>query len=448
MRIAVVQLAGSRLEDWRQTWQTLENVIAQAAARGAALAVLPECAWPAYVLGSPADYHAARAAGMPGPDELLAAAGDWARRHHLGLCIGHVGEQPHGLTNAATLIASDGRILGTHEKCFLWDFDRRTFVAGQSITPFDTPWGRVGLLVCADARLPEIAATLVARGARLLLQPTAWVNAGTPEQPWNPQPDFLIAARAREFRVPVASASKAGVEGETLFVGRSLISDTRGRMLTQAGSAGPEIIVAEVGDSRPRAAAVTPRERRRLLDTAAPTAGAGELPRMQVPLAIDVTPMGPDTAPSGEITGTSGAVRLVARLEPPTEPPPADGDVAHTWPGMPLTVVRGVAVAGVTARDAARFAPLRCLALDGAHVVVVFGEQIDGTLLRARAMESRIFVVAPECRPPVCVAPSGRPVAPENGAAHVVIDPQLAVDKCVAWRTDVLDDRTPALYAL
>ena len=56
----------------------------------------------------------------------------------------------------------------------------------MSCRPCDTPWGRVGIMICADARLPEIAATLATRRRQLLLQPTAWVNVGTPDEPVEP----------------------------------------------------------------------------------------------------------------------------------------------------------------------------------------------------------------------------------------------------------------------
>jgi predicted amidohydrolase len=72
----------------------------------------------------------------------------------------------------------NGQIAGIHRKCFLWDFDHDYFAAGEEIRPFDTSVGRMGVMICADARLPEIAATLVRKGAEVILQPTAWVNAG------------------------------------------------------------------------------------------------------------------------------------------------------------------------------------------------------------------------------------------------------------------------------
>ena len=109
--------------------------------------------------------------------------------------------------------------------------------------------------------LPEVPATLAARGARLLLQPTAWVNVGTPDRLWNPQPDYLIAERAREFGIPVASCSKWGVEGATTFVGSSLICDAGGNVLAQCGTKETNVVVADVTPMEPQRPQATPQER-------------------------------------------------------------------------------------------------------------------------------------------------------------------------------------------
>jgi predicted amidohydrolase len=54
---------------------------------------------------------------------------------------------------------------------------------------------------------------------------------GVASAPWNPQPDFLIAARAAELGVPIASASKWGQEQETTFVGSSLVCNADGQVV-------------------------------------------------------------------------------------------------------------------------------------------------------------------------------------------------------------------------
>jgi len=260
MRIAVLQMPGADLTEWRGTLALLDGLLAQARAAGATLALLPECVWPAYALGSRAMYAAARAAGLPAPQELQAHLAGRARELGLYVCAGYVEEHGDALYNAASLFDPQGRILLTHRKCFLWDFDHDYFTPGNELQVADTPLGRVGILICADARLPEIPATLVARGAQLLLQPTAWVNAGTPAMPWNPQPEFVIPSRAAEWGVVLASTSKWGTEGDTTFVGSSLICDASGRTLASCGTRETGIALADVeyGGVRPPIVTVAP----------------------------------------------------------------------------------------------------------------------------------------------------------------------------------------------
>ena len=53
----------------------------------------------------------------------------------------------------------------------LWHFDRDLYEPGRSFDVVDSPFGRIGLLICADARLPEIARVLSVMGADLIIDP-------------------------------------------------------------------------------------------------------------------------------------------------------------------------------------------------------------------------------------------------------------------------------------
>ncbi len=424
MRIAVAQTPGTRLDEWRQTRTLLENLVARAADLAAQLVVLPECAWPAYCLGSKPAYRDARAAGVPGPDEFLDRMCQAGRDRHIAICTGFVAEEGDRLLNAAVLIGTDGRVLGTRHKCFLWAFDRDYFAAGAQIEPIPAPWGSVGVMICADARLPEIPATLAARGAELILHPTAWVNAGSADEPWNPQPDFLIPARAAEFGVPVASASKWGAEGDTAFVGSSMICDAEGRVLAQCGQAETTVVVADVQPRQPRPPQVTDAERRVLLSRQPPTS-----PRADVaPLELLPLPPGREIA----LARAAGA---------------------DTWQKVPIAGkpdVGGVRIGVLGAEQVRSFAPARCLALEGAHVVVVHGEAASA-FLRARACENRVFVVAIDDKGWSVIDPRGLVIREQRWhdgqESGLVLEVSQAVSKTVAPGTDMLAGRRPEQYA-
>ena len=57
--------------------------------------------------------------------------------------------------------------------------------------------GRLGVLICADGRMPGIGRALVDAGAQVLVMPTAWVTSGrNPHELENLQADLLAQVRA------------------------------------------------------------------------------------------------------------------------------------------------------------------------------------------------------------------------------------------------------------
>jgi predicted amidohydrolase len=390
LTIAAAQTPGTRLDDWRQTRELVAEMVARAADQHADVVLLPECVWPAYFLGSIDEYFLARQAGMPGDDTFVEQLRQLGRAHHIAICAGHVAEHGRRLSNAVTLIDSTGEILGTRRKCFLWDFDNTLFEPGSEIAPVDTPWGLIGLMICADARLPEIPATLAARGARLILQPTAWVNVGTPEKLWNPQPALLIPERAREFGVPVASASKWDVEGSTTFVGSSLICDASGDVLAQCGTSESDLIVAEVSPRTPRRPRLTPDQRTRLLSSEPATPVSAQVPLLSVAAVESHSDV---DATLGALASTDASPTLLVVDDPGAGVQHGNGWLLLSGPTTSTQQLAGVQIAGVRDRDADGFAPIRAPALAGVHLVVVFGEDVSENTLRSRAAENRIFLV-------------------------------------------------------
>jgi predicted amidohydrolase len=463
LRIAVAQTPGNRLDEWPKVCELTEELIERAASENADVVLLPECLWPAYFLGSTDEYFAARDAGMPGDRWFLAQLGTWARTHRIAVCTGYVTEQERRLFNAACLISETGEMLGTYYKCFLWDFDHAFFEAGNAITTVDTRWGPVGLMICADARLPEIPATLAARGARLILQPTAWVNVGTPQRLWNPQPELFVPERAREFGIPIASASKWGIESGTTFVGSSLICDAAGNMLVRCGTRDTRVVVAEVTPRPPQPAQLTTEQRTRLLAAEPPELPTADVPPLSVVLLKDRAECGAalDARPSA--SASRPAVPTLFLLLPKDAPSGAaiveQGDKWLLLAGPIDGVCRlGAArLAAVRDRDAAGFAPIRALAFEGIHLVVVFGEGVSARTLRARAAENRIFLVHATSAGLIAYDPRGEPAgtatpydrAPRDAppkAAALELDLARATDKEFAPHTNPFTGRKPELY--
>lgn len=226
--VAAVQTRAHDRADFAERWPALLAQVAAAAEAGARLIVVPEGTVPAYVIGSdPVDASQLEAAAQ---DVIAVAA-----RTGATIVYGSARAGEHGLANSAYVVTPAG-IAGYADKCFLWHFDRRWFTAGTALEPVDTPVGRLGIFICADGRIPTIPSTLVARGAQVLVVPTAWVTSGRdPHALENLQADLMIAVRARENGVPLVVANKAGVEARSVaYSGKSQIIAADGTVIALA----------------------------------------------------------------------------------------------------------------------------------------------------------------------------------------------------------------------
>ncbi len=157
--------------------------------------------------------------------------------------------------NSASVIGPAGELLGFADKLFLWHFDRRWFARGLALEPIETPLGRLGVLVCADGRIPTLARTLVERGAEMLVMVTAWVTSGRdPANLENVQADMMVSVRARENGVPFLAANKCGVEnGSVAYCGKSAIVAPDGTFVARAPQVAEATISGEVELGAPAA---------------------------------------------------------------------------------------------------------------------------------------------------------------------------------------------------
>lgn len=274
--VAAVQVRAHERAAFSTRWPELLAQIGAAAA-GARLVVMPEGTVPAYVIGAePVD-----------PQQLEDAAQDVIRiaaATGATIVYGGARAQRGEVANSAYVVTGDG-IAGFADKCFLWHFDRRWFRAGDALTPVDTPLGRLGVFICADGRIPTIANALVARGAEILVVPTAWVTSGRdPHALENIQADLMIPVRARENGVPLVAANKVGVEARSVaYCGKSQLIAADGSIVALASQTDETILrgTLAIGAPAPRRAEIPAL--RRLAGDALP-------PVMRIAIAARVDP--------------------------------------------------------------------------------------------------------------------------------------------------------------
>jgi len=250
--VAAVQTLAHDRSSFLTAWPRIVGLVDRAARSGSKLIVLPEGTVPGYVLGT-----------EPVPvqqiNQAMADLSAVARQYAATIIYGGAKIVSGRTLNAAVAIGPDGSELGYAAKQFLWHFDRRWFTPGDALEPIDTPVGKLGLLVCADGRIPTIAATLVDRGAEILVMSTAWVTSGRdPSQLENIQADFMASVRARENAVPFVAANKAGVELESVaYCGKSVLIDAHGNTVARGDERTEGLVSGELllGEGAPARAA-------------------------------------------------------------------------------------------------------------------------------------------------------------------------------------------------
>ncbi len=174
MRLALLQYQMSRHEHFIGWRVALERRIAEAAAAGAEMLVLPEYATLDAIPAPLPDLNAERTAACDQHTAILATLREMAMSHHVWLLGGSMlTRQGDTVVNHAPLIAPDGRI-GFQDKYRPTRFEAELWGVSGGAPPgvFETPWGRIGVCICYDVEFPPLARAQVEAGAWLLLAPS------------------------------------------------------------------------------------------------------------------------------------------------------------------------------------------------------------------------------------------------------------------------------------
>ena len=135
------------------------------------------------------------------------------------------------------------------------------YAAGDGFAAFDTPVGRIGMLIDYDKTFPESARSLALDGAEILACLSAWPTSLTNRAPRMAQDrqarlfDLYDQARAAENQVVLASSNQTGVMGGMRFLGQAKVvgpgGDILARTWSKAGLAVAEVDVpAEIAQAR------------------------------------------------------------------------------------------------------------------------------------------------------------------------------------------------------
>jgi NAD+ synthase (glutamine-hydrolysing) len=133
--------------------------------------------------------------------------------------------------------------------------EKRFFAQGKHIAAFDSRLGRMGVMICNDARHPALAYILAMDGAKILITQSATPARGFPQsdKPASVK-NFEIGNRfySAVFGVYTIFSDLAGYEDGLLFSGDSLIAAPGGNVIAEAPLFEEAMITAVISEDEIR----------------------------------------------------------------------------------------------------------------------------------------------------------------------------------------------------
>ncbi|MEO8026553.1 MAG: carbon-nitrogen hydrolase [Bryobacteraceae bacterium] len=261
-RVGLVQLSCST--DSALNLEKAVDRSREAAKRGAQVICLPELFRSQYFCREESADLFDLAESIPGPS--TDALGRVAKEHGVVIVASLFERRAPGLYhNTAAILGTDGNIIGLYRKMHIPDdplyFEKFYFTPGDlGFLNFDTPFARLGVLVCWDQWYPEGARVSSLSGANILFYPTAigW----HPHEKAEYGPAQLDAwqtiqrSHAIANGVYVAAVNRVGYEGPPAdvnpggktgleFWGHSFLADPFGQVMAQGSQDQEEILIGE-----------------------------------------------------------------------------------------------------------------------------------------------------------------------------------------------------------
>ncbi len=236
--------------------------IREAAKRGAQVVCLPELFRSPYFCQKEDAAYFSLAESIPGPSTQ--ALGAVARECKVTIIASLFERRAAGLYhNTTALIAADGNLAGVYRKMHIPDdpafYEKFYFTPGDlGFRAFDTPHGRLGILICWDQWYPEAARLTALRGADIIFYPTAigWHPAEKAELGAAQRDAWRTVQRGHAIAngVYVAAVNRVGLETPAgppglEFWGTSFLCDPFGVVRTEGACDREEILLGEVDPS-------------------------------------------------------------------------------------------------------------------------------------------------------------------------------------------------------
>ena len=230
MKIALVQQ--EMTTDMASNLQHALDAIDHAASNGANIVCFPEIQlspfFPQFSGRIVDDY----AIGIE--DEMVKKIQDKCKEHNLIAIPNIYLQEGEHRFDASPVIDGDGSILGISKMVHIAQLP--CFYEQDYYTPsdggfevYDTQVGKVGVVICFDRHLPESIRTCAAKGAQIIVIPTA----NTKDEPME-MFEWEMRIQAMQNNVFIAMCNRVGKEGKMDFSGESLVIAPDGSVLDKA----------------------------------------------------------------------------------------------------------------------------------------------------------------------------------------------------------------------
>lgn len=238
VRMAVIQMASKTLDKERNISRTIE-LLEQAVREKAELIVLPELCTSGYNFKS---LKEATSVSEAIPNGLTTRRWvEFAEKNNVYLVGGVCESAGNSLYNSAVIVGPEGYV-GTYRKVHLWHKEKNWFKAGSRFKVFDTPLGKIGVMICYDSFFPETTRILTRMGADVVCQPTATQQEDIF--------DFLInQVRSAENAIFIGTANLVGKERDIHFAGQSQITNPQGKILVKELEEQESVLTADINIS-------------------------------------------------------------------------------------------------------------------------------------------------------------------------------------------------------
>lgn len=215
--------------DLEANFEVFLKMLDEASAKYAEIFITPECWLDGYAAPDKASTpeRLRNVAQDLDTSPYLQRVAEAAKERSMYICFGFTSLENGNIYNAAGLWDAQGNRVGVYHKTHLQTHDLQ-YTKGDALPVWPSPWGPLGIMICADRRWPETARVLRLQGARLILNPTYGFHGDLN--------DAMMRTRSFENQCFIAFTHP----------GQSLVTGPGGNVLVNDNSDRPGVTVSSI----------------------------------------------------------------------------------------------------------------------------------------------------------------------------------------------------------